>query len=81
MNAIISASRLDMLGATLYVMGRNNLDEPIDAPMPCYLCRRMIVNAGLYNVKSRLLSGVIVCNMVSKFIENDWNNYLEKHWS
>lgn len=49
MNAIISASRSEMLGATLYLYGEEN-SVPIDAE-PCPICRRMIKNAGISKVK------------------------------
>jgi len=44
MNAIISASRRDMLGATLYLAS----DAP--NPEPCDICRRLIKNAGIKEV-------------------------------
>lgn len=47
-NAIISASRKDMIGATLYLVGFEN-GVPIDA-QPCLICQRMIRNAGIQNV-------------------------------
>lgn len=50
-NAIISAARRDMLGATLYLVGREN-DTEISDIAPCAICARMIKNAGL-KVKMR----------------------------
>ena len=47
-NAIISASRKDMIGATLYLAGIEN-DIVIKAS-PCDICRRMIINAGIERV-------------------------------
>lgn len=47
-NAIISASRKDMIGSTLYLVGFEN-GTLIDA-QPCLICRRMIRNAGIQNV-------------------------------
>ncbi|MBR5823759.1 MAG: dCMP deaminase family protein [Paludibacteraceae bacterium] len=47
-NAIISASRSDMLGATLYLYGEEN-GKPIDAT-PCPICDRLIKNAGISQV-------------------------------
>jgi len=46
MNAIISASRKDLNGATLYLAC---LDENVN-PIPCNICNRRIVNAGIKNV-------------------------------
>lgn len=47
-NAIISASRKDMIGATLYLAGIEN-DKVISA-VPCDICRRLIVNSGIERV-------------------------------
>lgn len=52
-NAIISASRAEMIGSTIYLVGFENGLE-IDNPKPCTICSRMIRNAGIstiYNVK------------------------------
>jgi len=47
-NAIISAARRDMLGATLYLSGRDaKTGELLSDTMPCNMCRRLIINAGL----------------------------------
>lgn len=44
-NAIISASRDNMIGATLYLACTG-----ITNPMPCEICRRMIKNSGIAKV-------------------------------
>ena len=49
-NAIISASRRDMDGGTLYIAGKNTADGTYANPCPCLICRRMIVNAGIKRV-------------------------------
>ena len=51
MNAIISASRQDMIGATLYLYGWDveNICEKKN-PKPCTLCERMIINSGITKV-------------------------------
>ena len=49
-NAIINASRSEMLGATLYLVGLENNDGYVEAAAPCSLCKRMIINAGIYRV-------------------------------
>ena len=48
-NAIISASRQEMLGATLYLAGFES-GVPIEDPQPCMICNRLIKNAGIENV-------------------------------
>lgn len=47
-NAIISAARSDMIGATLYLAGWEN-GKRIDAK-PCLLCEKMIKQAGIESV-------------------------------
>lgn len=54
-NAIISASRREMQGATLYLAC---LDETID-PAPCNICNRMIKNAGITRVVTK--AGEVHC--------------------
>jgi len=47
-NAIISAARRDMIGATLYLSGRDaKTEELLDDTMPCGMCKRFIINAGI----------------------------------
>ena len=61
-NAIISASRQEMLGSVLYLFGRDvsgSIDEiglPI-AARPCEICLRLIKNAGIEKVINK--NGVI----------------------
>lgn len=54
-NALISASRRDMIGARLYLYGEEASDgqvfTTIDAK-PCPICSRMIANAGIIRVVS-----------------------------
>ena len=53
-NAIISASRRDMVGGTLYLVGRNaQTGELLTDATSCPMCRRMVINAGLSRVVIR----------------------------
>ena len=53
-NAIISASRRDMVGGTLYLVGRNaQTGELLTDATSCPMCRRHIINAGLERVVIR----------------------------
>ena len=53
-NAIISASRRDMAGGTIYLVGRNAATgELVYEATSCLMCRRMIINAGLDRVVIR----------------------------
>jgi dCMP deaminase len=55
MNAIIHASRADMLGSTLYLVGREvESGEYVENASPCPMCRRVIINAGISNVIVRI---------------------------
>lgn len=57
MNAIINAGRDKTLGATLYLSGFDvKTGELIDAE-PCFLCKRIILNAGIYKVICRTKDG------------------------
>ena len=47
-NAIISASRRDMVGGTLYLVGRDaRTGQLLTDATSCPMCRRMVINAGL----------------------------------
>lgn len=53
-NAIIAASREQMLGATLYLVGREvDTGALIPDANSCTLCKRMIINAGIEQVVVR----------------------------
>ncbi|MGI5967773.1 MULTISPECIES: deoxycytidylate deaminase [Anaerotruncus] len=51
MNAIIHASREQMLGATLYLVGKEyDTGEYVRNACPCSMCTRLIINAGISTV-------------------------------
>ena len=53
-NAIISAQRRDMVGASIYLVGRDaRSGELLHDATSCPMCRRMIINAGLDRVVIR----------------------------
>ena len=53
-NAIISAARRDMVGATLYLVGRNaQTKELLNDATSCSMCRRTVINAGIARVVIR----------------------------
>ena len=53
-NAIISAARRDMVGATLYLVGRNaQTRELLNDATSCSMCRRTVINAGIARVVIR----------------------------
>ena len=50
-NAIISASRRDMVGATLYLVGRDaQTGKLLNDATSCAMCRRQVINAGIKEV-------------------------------
>ena len=53
-NAIISAARRDMVGGTLYLVGRDaQTGELLGDATSCSMCRRLVINAGLERVVIR----------------------------
>ena len=71
-NAIISASRRDMIDSTLYLVGKNYLDgEYVSNARPCALCKRMIINAGIKEVVIRNNKKDYTVIPVTEFIIND----------
>lgn len=53
-NAIISASRRDMVGATLYLVGKDAVTgELLPDATSCAMCRRQVINAGIAQVVIR----------------------------
>ena len=51
-NAMMSASRKDMLGSKMYLVCEENGKEITDVS-PCPICKRMIDNSGISNVITR----------------------------
>lgn len=50
-NAIIHAQRSEMLGSTLYLVGREaTTGEYIKDANPCAMCKKLIINAGISSV-------------------------------
>ena len=71
-NAIISAPRNEMIGSTLYLVGKTvDTKEYVEKAMPCALCKRMIINAGIKNVIIRDNKEEYRIVDVEEFIKND----------
>lgn len=71
-NAIISAPRNEMIGSTLYLVGKTvDTKEYVEKTMPCALCKRMIINAGIKNVIIRDNKEEYRIVDVEEFIKND----------
>jgi len=53
-NAIISAARRDMVGGTIYLVGRDaRTGELLSDATSCSMCRRLVINAGLSRIVIR----------------------------
>lgn len=71
-NAIISASRRDMIGATIYLVGRDaGTGELLPDAMSCSMCKRQIINAGIDKIVIRTGEKLYRTIPVSDWIEND----------
>ena len=71
-NAIISAARKDMIGATLYLVGINQRNgEYVKDNEPCSFCKRMIINAGIEKVVMRDTKKEYRVEDVENWIQND----------
>ena len=71
-NAIIAASREQMLGATLYLCCTEpKTGEIVGGTNSCMMCKRMIINAGIERVVIRNTKDDYTVVNVNNWIEND----------
>ena len=71
-NAIISASRKDMLDGTLYMVGIDSkTQEYVDKSMPCSMCKRVIINSGIKKIIIRDSKTSYRTILTQELIEND----------
>lgn len=71
-NAIISASRNDMIDATIYLACHDaKTGELYGEVEPCSMCKRMIINAGISTVIIRNTKDTFTTINVQSWIEND----------
>ena len=71
-NAIISGSRRDMLGSTLYLAGQEvPTGEYIQNAICCSMCKRMVINAGIETVVVRDDKDHYRIIPVSSWVEED----------
>jgi dCMP deaminase len=71
-NAIISASRRDMAGGTIYLVGRDaRTGELLGDATSCSMCRRMVINAGLERVVIRRTPTEFDVVNVSEWVAED----------
>lgn len=71
-NAIISASRRDMIDATLYLVSKDaQTGELVPDTTSCAMCKRLIINAGIRRVVIRDTRDNYRVIMVRDWIYND----------
>jgi len=71
-NAIISASRRDMIGSTLYLAGRDaKKNELLSDTTSCSMCRRLIINAGIERVVCRISEDEFTVTNTRDWVFND----------
>lgn len=71
-NAIISASRKELIDSTLYLTGKEvKTGKYVEDTKPCDLCKRFILNAGIKQVISRIDKNNYKITDVKEYIEND----------
>ena len=71
-NAIISASRRDMIGAVLYLVGKDaKTGELVENATSCAMCRRLIINAGIELCVVRKTKDTYEIVNVQDWIQND----------
>ena len=68
-NAIIHAARDDMIGAVMYLVGKDaKTGDYVENASACSLCKRMIINAGI--------KSIVIRNSKDKFTEIDVNDWI-----
>lgn len=71
-NAIISSSRRDMIGSTLYLVGRDmKTGLYVENASPCSMCKRFIINAGIEKVVIRDTKDLFRTIQVNDWVVND----------
>lgn len=71
-NAIISASRSDLLGSTLYLVGHDAKTDVLEGAVePCSMCKRLILNAGIERVVIRISVNEYREINVSDWVDSD----------
>lgn len=71
-NAIISASRENMIGSTLYIACVDPATkEVVGSVTSCAMCKRMVINAGIQEVIVRETADTYSVYPVVRWVEND----------
>ena len=71
-NAIISAARKDMIGSSLFLVGKTyETGEYVKDARPCAMCKRIIINSGIEKIYIRNTKTEYTVIDVNEFIKND----------
>ncbi len=71
-NAIISASRAELIGSDIYLACHDAKTDEIDGDIePCMMCKRLIINAGISRVIVRQSKDEYKIIDVESWIDND----------
>ena len=71
-NAIISSARRDMIGGTMYLVGRDaKTNELLKDTTSCAMCRRLIINSGIQKIVCRIGESDLVEVDVQEWIDHD----------
>lgn len=72
-NAIIAAPRRDMIGASLYLVGRDAVTgELVESANSCSMCKRLIINSGITSVVIRnTQDSYTVIDVSKQWVETD----------
>jgi dCMP deaminase len=78
-NAIVNAARngSNILGGILYISGIDKDGKLVEA-MPCFRCKRVLINGGIEKVVIRKDDGKIKYINTQDWISEDTKTYLEK---
>ena len=71
-NAIISAARKDMIGSSLFLVGKTyETGEYVKDARPCAMCKKIIINSGIEKIYIRNTKTEYTVIDVNEFIKND----------
>ena len=71
-NALLSASRRETIGASLYLVGKNTGEDTyVGNAEPCSLCKKLIINSGIEEVYIRIDRTEYKRILVQEWIDNE----------
>ena len=80
-NCIISASRRDMIGSILYLVGKEMpSNEYVENANSCAMCKRLIINAGIDLVVIRNTKEKYTVQRIQDWVDNDESLQGEKSY-